>query len=63
MSDVNLDAIAARVPEKNRRETFWAMSVFQSLCNASGEQSNVVAIAPGRCTLQQKLYQFVLEAC
>ena len=54
-------AIAARVPERTRRrQTSWAMSVFQSWCNARGEQNDVVAMDPG--TLQQKLCQFILEA-
>ena len=60
VSDADVDrAIAERVPEKTRRQTTWAMSVFQSWCSARGEQSDVVAMDAG--TLQQKLCRFLLE--
>ena len=48
------------IPEKTRRQTSWTMSLFQSWCNARGEQNDVVAMDPG--ILQQKLCRFIMEA-
>ena len=60
VSDADVDrAIAERVPEKTRRQTAWAVSVFQSWCVARGEQSDIVTMDAG--TMQQKLCRFILE--
>lgn len=60
VSDADVDrAIAERFPEKTRRQTAWAVSVFQSWCVARGEQSDIVTMDAG--TMQQKLCRFILE--
>ena len=60
VSDADVDrAIAERVPEKTRRQTAWAVSVFPSWCVARGEQSDIVTMDAG--TMQQKLCRFILE--
>ena len=53
-------AIAARVPEKTRRQTSWAMSVFGSWCEARREQSDILNMDVS--TMQEKLCRFLLEA-
>ena len=40
LNDDDVDrAIASRIPEKTRRQTSWAFSVFRSWCHARGEDS------------------------
>ena len=61
-SDVD-KAIAARVPEKPRRQTAWGrplVFVFRSWCSAHGEAEDVLSMSI--TTLQEKLYRFILEA-
>ena len=60
LHDDNIDrAIAACIPEKTHRQTAWAFSVFQSWCDAHGEDSGIVAMEPA--TLENKLSRFILE--
>lgn len=53
-------AIAARVPDKTRKQSSWAISVFHSWCTAREEEGDLVTM--DLATMQKKLCRFILEA-